>query len=332
VAFTCEVAGVLLFHRGNWREHRPWFLVTVVLFVLALIWFLLASWGQGDWPSGSSWPGFTFGVAGGLIILFEAFLWPRKRLLRVWRIGRTQSWLRAHIWLGLLVGPLLLLHSGLRWGGTLSTVLSLLLIAVILSGIWGLIVQQQLPRMLLAEVPAETIYSQIGYLSSEMTQDARRLVRAVCGAAPGEEGPETAVAHEEEVRQLVVGAVRSAGRVQGKVLATQAPREPIPESQAMRGFFESHLETYLRRGADSGSPLATETNSRRMFDDLRTNLPPAAHDVASALEGYADQRRQWDYQGRLHFWLHNWLVVHFAASVALIVLMLIHAYVAIKYW
>ncbi|MFX7663247.1 hypothetical protein ABTJ72_18785, partial [Acinetobacter baumannii] len=71
-----------------------------------------------EWPSGSTAIGFGWGVVAAGIILFEMLLWPRK-LLRSWRIGRVQTWMRAHIWLGLLVLPLALCHSGFRLGGPL---------------------------------------------------------------------------------------------------------------------------------------------------------------------------------------------------------------------
>ena len=34
----------------------------------------------------------------------------------------------------------------------------------------------------------------------------------------------------------------------------------------------------------------------------------------------------------MHRWLHGWLLVHLPLSMALVVLMFIHIYVAIKYW
>src|SRR5262249_6129758 len=193
------------------------------------------------------------------------------------------------------------------------------------------VLQNLIPRMMLAEVPAETIYSQMDYLATEMADDARRLVRAVCGPLPGED-PRAAAMTQDDGGPLGVGAMRSAGRVSGKVLATRAPVEPIPDSEALRGFFENHLAAYLLRGAASGSQLAMQTRATHVFDDLRTKLPSAAHGVVATLEGFAEQRRQWDYQARLHVWLHNWLVVHFAASSALIVLMALHVYVALRYW
>ena len=44
-----------------------------------------------------------------------------------------------------------------------------------------------------------------------------------------------------------------------------------------------------------------------------------------------DQRRQFDLQSRMHFWLHAWLGVHVALSVALTVLMIVHAVLALEY-
>jgi hypothetical protein len=60
-------------------------------------------------------------------------------------------------------------------------------------------------------------------------------------------------------------------------------------------------------------------------------LPEGAHAAVTSLEGMCEQRRQMDAQARIHFWLHNWLWVHLPLSVALIVLMVIHAFYAIKF-
>ena len=76
--------------------------------------------------------------------------------------------MRAHIWLGLWAVPLIVLHSGLQLGGRLSIVLMVLFIVVIISGIFGLLLQQVLPRVMLRRVPAETIYSQIDHVAEQL--------------------------------------------------------------------------------------------------------------------------------------------------------------------
>jgi len=160
------------------------FLLATVASTVAYFGFAFGHVGDAPgWPGGSSLPGLIFGVLGGAIILFEFLLWFRKKV-RVWRIGRAQTWLRAHIWLGLLCVPLLIYHSGFRLGGSLSTVLMILLLIVILSGIWGLFLQQILPTRMLEQIPAETIFSQIDRLSEQLSTEARQLVQATCGLDP----------------------------------------------------------------------------------------------------------------------------------------------------
>jgi hypothetical protein len=67
------------------------------------------------------------------------------------------------------------------------------------------------------------------------------------------------------------------------------------------------------------------------FREIKTRLAPEAHIVADRLEELCDQRRQFDLQRRLHRWLHVWMGFHLGASVALLVLMLLHGYLALKY-
>jgi hypothetical protein len=324
----------VLIDRRNWAEHRPWVVFIVAATAAASAWYFVEGSRSTQWPGGGSLPGFTFGILGGLIILFELLLWYRKRK-RVWRVGRAQAWMRAHIWLGLLCVPLLIYHSGLRFGGTLSTVLMVLLLVVVASGIWGLVLQQFLPRQMLDDVPAETIYSQIPYLADQLHAEAQQLVRATCGPAPGEEVEPLArpeLPSPDATAYLVVGAVRSVGRVQGKVLQTRTPATPVPEAEPLRAFFHSEVARFLKAGSASGSALRLPTRAAMMFQDLKTKLAPAAHPAVDGLETFCNQRRQWDEQARMHFWLHNWLWVHFPLSVALVVLMAVHIWVALKYW
>jgi len=319
--------------RENWRQHRPWFVFALLATAAASVWFFVAGRGEPGWPGGGSLPGLTFGVVGGLIVVFEFLLWCRKKV-RVWRIGRAQAWMRAHIWLGLLCVPLLVFHSGFRLGGTLSTVLMVLLLVVVASGIWGLALQQLLPGRLLDEVQAETIYSQIDRLSAQLVVEAEHVVHATCGPAAGEDVGPLAVPDPSGMTagsHLIVGAVRSVGRVQGKSRETRALSAAVPESEPLRVFFQNSGAPFLRHGAASNSPLRFPRRAAAIFQDLRNKLAPAAYPAVTVLEEYCNQRRQWDEQSRLHYWLHNWLWVHFPLSVALLILMALHVWVALRY-
>jgi hypothetical protein len=287
---------VLLFGE-HFRPHRGWLIACAATALLALVWSAASGRGRTDWPGGSSPPGFTFGVLGGLIILFEFALWPRKwpvfRRLRVgrFRLGPLQAWMRAHVWLGLLSLPLVVLHSGLRWGGPLSAALLALFLTVIASGVWGLAVQQVLPGRMLHDVPAETVASEIDQVMAAQAGEAHRSIEAACGPEPGAAGGESVWA-----------------------------------------FFRSAVEPYVYLGRVSGSPLAVPHQARELFRDLRARLDPAAHGCVRSLEQLCDQRRQLDRQAALHVWLHGWLCLHLPLSVALVVLLAVHVWAALRYW
>ena len=99
--------------------------------------------------------GLVFGAISLSIFVFAALLGVRKKMV-LWRIGNVQRWLRAHIWLTLLTIPLVILHSGFRLGGPMTTFLMVLYATVMVSGIYGLVLQHQLPRMMEERLPAET--------------------------------------------------------------------------------------------------------------------------------------------------------------------------------
>jgi hypothetical protein len=313
----------VLLDRKNFGPHRFWFLVFLAGTASAVIWYATASWGAANWPSGSSPPGFVCGVAAGALILFEFLLWPRKTLFRVWRIGRTQAWLRAHIWLGLLTVPLVTLHAWRELGGELSTLLVILFAVVIASGLFGLALQQFLPRVMTAAVPGETIYSQIDYVARQYCQEARAKVQETCGPR-----------HVGQAFQPDGGSAISSG---GSVRLSSTLLRPEGESLTYKSDqlwqkFDEVIAPYLLTGSKSRSPIATAAAAGNFFRGLREILPPAMHSTVEVLEGFCTERRQFDLQARLHLWLHTWLWVHLPVSAALVVLMFVHVFVALKYW
>jgi hypothetical protein len=257
-----------------------------------------AAAGLWEWPPQPSSPlGVTLGLAAGAIVLFEMAILPRK-WLRGRRLGATRRWMRWHVWLGVACLPVVLVHAGFGFGGPLAAVTLALFLLVTASGIWGLVMQQWLPQKMLAEVPGETIATEIGFLGEHHAAEAVHLVAVL--VTPPPEAP-------------------SAG-----------PAVAGPTAAELLAFCDELLLPYLRAGGQS--PLASPAEARQRFDRLRAAVPPSALSAVDRLRELADLRREWDVQARLHFWLHNWLLVHLPLSVALAVLMLLHAVRALKYW
>ena len=314
----------MLVDRSNFARHRRWIAPVGVALLLTSGWYVSAALAAKEWPGGSSLPGFTFGVAGSLIILFEFLLWPRKRW-RSARLGSAQAWLRAHIWLGLFVLPLLILHAGFRLGGALSTVLMVLLVVVVASGLVGLIFQQTLPRRLLEQVPQETVPTQLVSLREQLRLEAEEIVQTACGETVAKRADDG----EAVLSYLPAGVSRGAGKPQPKPAAKPAGALTA-DVTPLRRFYQNVVVPYLRRPARS--PMRSATQGALLFQDLRDALEPELHSAVDSLESLCERQRQFDEQARVHFWLHAWLWVHLPLSAALIVLMFVHAWVALKYW
>ena len=330
----------------TWPHDRKWVIAIVAVSVLAVAAYAVEWSTVGTIPGGSSHSGFLYGIAGGLIIVFELLLWPRK-YVRSWRIGSAQTWLRAHVWLGLLSVPLVVMHARLFFiGGLLNVALMWTFVIVIGSGVWGLVLQQFLPKLLLKHVPAETIYDQIEHVAAQQATDAEKLVNALCEPVadqPDHESGATAGGfesddhnrgdrHDEEAEYAVITGFRSMTGIQGKVLETVPIYSVIPGTREIARRFNEQIRPYLLAGAAGGSPLAGRLESWQFFTTLRANAPAAASDLINQLEQLCENRRQFDLQSRLHGWLHGWLLVHVPVSVALGILLVIHVPVALWYW
>ena len=131
-------------------------------------------------PHGGSVMGLIYGIIGTAFMVFAGLLAARKRVPH-WRLGSAQFWLRGHLWLGTLSMPLILYHAGFGWGGLLENVLWVLFGLVFVSGLFGLAVQQILPRIITTRVPLETFPAQIPYQCQRMQFLADRLVSESCG-------------------------------------------------------------------------------------------------------------------------------------------------------
>lgn len=278
--------------------------------------WLGARFGLWGWPASSSWYGVLLGVIGGLIVLFEMALWPRK-LLRRYKLGRTKYWMRLHIWLGLVCLPVILVHTGFGFGGPLPALTLVLFLLVIISGVGGLLLQQWLPEKILDEVPSETIAAEIDFVSSVHVAEAESLIESLLTAPPEYD-------ERESRRPLAAGGVLL-------VLRDEPALAGLPAKELI-AFRDSLLAPFLKGDVNEGSPLHSRTEAERSFSQLRDTLPEAAGPVVDRLEEIADLRRQWNRQARLNWWLHSWLIVHLPLSVAMTGFMLVHAVRALKYW
>ncbi len=299
------------------RTHRPWFTWTAVLFAAATLVYFPYAVTSRKGPSGGSALGLAFGIAGYALMLFAGLLGARKKV-PVWRLGRAQTWMRGHLWLGLLSFPMILYHGGFAWKGQLTAVLMILLFLVILSGIIGAAIQHYVPSLLTASVPLETIYEEIPHVRQQLRDEADQLVSSICGPLTGRAA--TPLADESE----------PASRSESLVATVLTEVEPEDRARFRMIYIDS-IRPFLENPEKPDGDFATPMKSTAVFDSLRRMLPKPVHAVLEDLESICEEERQLSRQRKIYHLLHGWLLVHVPMSIALLVLGGIHAIVALRY-
>ena len=290
-------------------------------------------------PHGGSAMGLAFGIVGFAFMIFAALLGARKRV-PTWRLGRAQAWMRGHLWLGLLSLPLILFHGGFHFGGALTRVLMWLLIITVVSGVFGAVLQNYVPRMMTSEVPLETIYDEIDNVRRVLREEADRTVEAICGemGLPKSEAEGQLAGGFTALRPIAAAAapLRTSAAVSAGASAAVAPAAEMillseGESEPLKRFYLQELRVFLEEPRRRGQRLGDAERAKLAFSRLKTLLPSAAHATLQDLEDICDEARQLMQQERLHRWLHGWLLVHIPLSLALIVLGAVHSVVALRY-
>ena len=287
-------------------SHKRWLIVTLVLAVAAAAVYLFFSRRTPGGLTGGSTIGLWYGTAAAGLMVYAGLLAYHRRRMRTKRLGNRKTWLRGHIWLGLLSGPLAVLHSGFSLGGPLERALWGVLGVVLLTGVVGVILQNLLPRILRTRVPCEAPYEQIPHVVEVMRRKADALMDEVCGLY-GEQGE-------------TIENTRAAARVH------------LDSKTQLRAFYESDIRPFLAPVPPNGSPLFNTLQTATRFSKLRglDGLEESQEEV-NHLAALCDDRRMLLEQERIHHWLHGWLLIHVPMSAALLVLAVVHVFMSLFY-
>lgn len=294
-------------------SHKPWAAATAVMLAIAVVAYI--PYGMGDVPPSGGTPlGLIYGIIGFACMAFVTLLALRKKF-PIWRIGRTQTWMRGHLWLGALSLPLILLHSGFLFGFGLTAILMWLFVAVYASGVFGAWLQHTTPRRLLRDVPMETIYEQIAHVRRQLLDEADTVVAEACGKL------------EVEVSVPIVATASGAN-----ALATvmRAGSGSADDTAPLREFYVREMRPFVQ-GPSRGHALADDTTAAAMFAKLRPLLPPTLEAPIADLQSICEEERQLLRQERLHGLLHGWLIVHVPLAYALMALAVVHIVMALRY-
>lgn len=303
------------------RTHIPWFLATLLAtFGAALLYIarfhpaslpfafelpeILKDAGPQKNTYGGTRLGLLFGTLAFLIFLFAAALGVRKKK-RLWRIGRVELWLKAHVWLTILTIPLVVMHSGFAMGSPHTSVIMWLYFIVMGTGFFGIAMQNVIPVLLKERLPREVVFEQIPHIRKRAIDLAETLQKdcTPTEVKPGEKPDPKAVVIKPEDESSV---------------------------EAIREFLKADALPYLKLARGDDHRLGKQRNGDEAFRLLKLNVTPKWLPRVEELQGACDERRRTDLQTKLQHWLHGWLLVHVPISLLLIILTLWHAVVAVR--
>jgi hypothetical protein len=250
--------------------HRRWFVGTLVASAIALSLYFWCDGTTTGGVTGGTTPGLWFGVAGTALMVFCGAFVLLRQVPAWWWIGSRKAWLKAHIWLGLLSVVLILCHSGIRIGGLMGEALWVVLAAIVISGIYGVIVQQTLPGLLTRKVPEEASYEQINHFCGVLRGRADDLCDAMQTVfAPHESA--------DDPRNRMYAAYESQLR---PFFSVPPAVTPFADEPATRGWFDRVRET-LRLGPANNA----QDEAQQLLETIRGRLDPAkAKDLLPRLD------------------------------------------------
>lgn len=263
--------------------------------------------------------GLIFGGVAAAIFVFAALLGLRRKRPTL-KVGRLQAWLKGHIWLTILTIPLVLLHCDFSTGSRMTQWFLVIYGIVMVSGFFGLALQQFLPRLMKDQVPVETIFEQIPHLLRQMHERAQAMRKGL-DAAP--------VLAEVAVKSRAASA---GGTAVAEPPAAVARAAVDPSIQMFRQFMDETALPYLAARRGEKLTLGSQRASDDQFRLLKMCVTPGEQPKVEQLQGWCDERRQLDLQTKLQHWLHGWLLVHIPFSVLLIIFTAWHAIAAMLFY
>jgi hypothetical protein len=294
--------------------------ISIAVLVLAALAYIPYRHSSPQGPSGGSVMGLVYGSTGSAFMIFAGLLGARKKV-PVWRLGRAQTWMRGHLWLGTISFPLILFHSGFHFGFGLTRVLMWCFVVVFASGIFGAVLQHYMPRLATERIPMETIYEQIGRVRSQLVEESSFLVEQACSMLSGN-------LSDANLEQRALAA--SAGTMGGVTVATGLNVDEEAGTD-LRDFYNTKMRPFLQHAGARHLEIADRSTSQAMFRQLRLLLPSNLHTTVDDLENICEEKRELDQQTIYHRVLHGWLLVHIPFSYAVLLLGAIHAVIALRY-
>ncbi|SFF37246.1 hypothetical protein SAMN04488120_10328 [Fontimonas thermophila] len=276
-----------------------------------------------DGPNGGTWLGYTLGTLGAVLILWLTWLGVRKRRYHS-RLGSVKGWTSAHVYLGLALVVIATLHCGFQFGWNIHTAAYALMMAVIASGLYGVVVYTRLPSAITRLRDGSQREAWIDEVF-ELNAQAIRIADLL--------GPEV---HRKIVRSAE--NIRIGGGLRAQLYGPKTPKTAADADAGITEFLTERLDAVKARLTKGFDPNATAQNTV-MF--MAGQLVAAGKDEKEAqrLQQLLDvlSRRnaliaRINRDIALHARLQVWLLIHVPLSFGLLAALVAHIVSVFFYW
>lgn len=253
-------------------------------------------------PNGGSVFGYTSGTIAAVLMLVLTYLGRRKRHYGS-KLGTVKGWTSAHVYLGVALIGLTLLHSGFQVGWNWHTLAFALMLIVCFSGIYGVWAYQHYPALIDRNNLSQTRGALIDQLLALDQEIAASLTRHEPHIASMVQGSLERTALADRWLDILRGNDRSEVLLPGKGLV------PNKDMTALIDYLIEQIE----QGAQGDTALNLQS--------LITSLSERATLISRIKEDL-----------RLVTLTRIWLIVHIPLAFAAVVAVIIHVIAVFLYW
>ena len=249
--------------------------------------------------------GYTLGTIGALLIVWLTWFGVRKRRYRS-TLGTVQGWLSAHVYLGVALLVIVLLHSGFQFGVNVHTLAFVLMALVIASGLYGVYIYMKYPERVSANRGGASRPELLDQL-----EDIDRRSQRVAAELP------------EEYRELVASGV---GRTQLGATLWARLRGRDNSKIVVREGGETRI--VANAGQDAALDWLADRQSRAVDADAAAKIG----ELSALLRNKRQLLRQFGEDLRLQATMELWLYLHVPLTAGLLVALTAHIITVFLYW
>jgi len=256
-------------------------------------------------PNGGTTLGYILGTLGALMIVGLTWLGIRKRRYAS-TMGSVKGWLSAHVYLGLSLPVIVLLHAGFQLGMNIHTLAFVLMMLVVLSGLYGVFIYAKYPE----RISDNRSGASQPELFDQLEDIDARSGRVAAGL------PDTFVA----LVQSGASRTQLGGTLWSRLRATDNSTITLPN--------QGHAGAVSNAGQEAALDWLADEQSRASDADIATRIG----ELSALLRNKRKLLLQIREDLRLQAGMELWLYFHIPVTAGLLVALVAHIVTVFLYW